>query len=136
MTGLGEAPARGLLGVGVPSAGPPVCGTYRGTTVPRVQRGASLLGSSGRQGLVWGVKRLWGGVVVRIGLGGKDSPWVPSALGSGENHVLCLEVRSSPGGSDSPLHAAGTSGGSGMDSATSSPYLYLGDMEWKRNGQA
>lgn len=122
--------------MGVPSAGPPVCGTYRGTTVPRVQRGASLLGSSGRQSLVWGVKRLWGRVVVSIGLGGKDSPRVPSALGSGENHVLCVEARSSPVGSGSPLHSAGTPGGSGMDTAVSQAYLYFGGREWKRNGQA
>lgn len=123
MTGLDEAPARGLLGMGVPSAERPVCGTYRETTVPRVQRGASLLGSSRRRDLVWGVERLWGGVVVRVGLGGKDSTRVPSALGSGENRVLCLEVRSNPDGSDSPLHSAGTSGGSRVDSALSPPYL-------------
>lgn len=66
----------------------------------------------------------------------KGQPLAPSALGNGENHVLSLEVRSSSGGSDSPLHSAGTSGGSGMDSATSPPYLYFGGMERKRKGQA
>lgn len=79
MTGLGEAPARGLLGVGVPSSGPPVCGTYRGTTIPTVQRGASLLGLWA-PGLVCGVERLWGGVVFRAGLGEKGQYLGPLGL--------------------------------------------------------
>lgn len=79
------------------------------------------------------MERLWGGVVVRVGLGGKDSSWVPSVLGSGENRVLCLEVTSNSGGSDCPLHSAGTSAGSRMGSTLSPPYLYFGDrVEEKR----
>lgn len=52
-----------------------------------------------------GMERLWGPVGervgVRVGFGGEDSTWVLSAEGSGEDRVLCLEDRSSPGRSDS-----------------------------------
>lgn len=68
VTGLGEAPARGLLGVGVPFAGQPALGTCRRTTVPTEHRGDPPLGSSGRPGFGWEVERLWGGVVARVGV--------------------------------------------------------------------
>lgn len=84
--GLSEAPARGLLGARVRSAGPSGCKTHRGTTTPTVHRGASPLGSSGQ---FWAPRlRLgngafvgpgWGGVVLRVGFGGEDSTWVLSA---------------------------------------------------------
>lgn len=77
VAGLGEAPARGLLGAAVSSAWPPGCGTRRGTTPPTVHRGAL-------SGMLW-APRLglqsaafvgpgWGGVFGRVELGGEDAP--------------------------------------------------------------
>lgn len=53
----------------------------------------------------------------KVGLGGVGSSRVRSALKNEENRVLRLENRGSPGGSDSPLRSASTSGGSGVHSA-------------------
>lgn len=79
VTGLGEAPARGLLGVGVPFAGQPALGTCRRTTVPTEHRGDPPFGK------LWAPRlRLGSGAFVGRGgcqgrLGGGDRTWVPSA---------------------------------------------------------
>lgn len=98
VAGLSEAPARGLLGARVRSAGPSGCGTHRGTTTPTVHRGASPLGSSGRSGrpgFGLGMERLWGQVGEGLFSGlGLEEMTVPgsSLLKDAERVVLCTLV--------------------------------------------
>lgn len=136
VAGLGEAPARGLLGAAVPSAGLPGCETRRGTTPPTVHRGA-LSGTlrAPRLGLPSAafVGPCWGGVVVRVELGREDGSG-SSVPQRAERTCSVPGARNSPGGSVGPLHSAGTSGGSGTDRALSPTCLQFRDNERGQNG--